>query len=164
MRSIQILIATTLQLPATVGFPQESLCDPCVDGPEMLQQTRQSIRSPNVADAGVTVDEMRRLGVTSVADLIAQSEPTNLGDLSAYPAQYAAPLNASRKHIEELDYDPGEFHARVECADSVCYVKVYPQELDSYEVPSVRGCPLKYCATLTYSLEQGRIVRTSGWR
>ena len=76
MRSFQILVATIVVLPATVGLTQESLCNPCVDGPEMFQTPRRDFSSPN-ATTVITADEMRRLGVISVVDLVDQAVATS---------------------------------------------------------------------------------------
>jgi hypothetical protein len=80
------------------------------------------------------------------------------------PAEITAALNAAAAKVSEHGYSPREFRATVSCTEE-CDVGVYPQELDTdAQYRSYRGCPLKYCATLTYSKRSGAIVKEIGWR
>ena len=74
-------------------------------------------------------------------------------------------LTAAAAKVVELGYAADEFRAKVSCNEETCKVDVYPHELDTDEqYQSYRGCPLKYCATLTYSKNSRSIVKEEGWR
>jgi hypothetical protein len=76
-----------------------------------------------------------------------------------------AALAAAVAKVRELGYEPSEFSASVECGQLSCEVQLYPRELDTDpNYRNVRGCPLKYCATLTYSIERNSFVSEVGWR
>jgi hypothetical protein len=74
-------------------------------------------------------------------------------------------LTAAAAKVTELGYAPDEFRATVSCNEDACEMEVYPYELETDErYRSVRGCPLKYCATLTFSKTSRSIVNEEGWR
>ena len=50
------------------------------------------------------------------------------------------------------------------CADGICSVEVYSKELDSGAYKGYRGCPVKVCVTLEYSLEADSVVNFAFWR
>jgi hypothetical protein len=89
-----------------------------------------------------------------------------LGPVESYPPEYSAILVAAAKALEARGLKPSEYRARVaSCESDVCDVSVYPQELDSAEWRdrSYRGCPLKFCATMTYSKSSQAITKVVGW-
>lgn len=67
-------------------------------------------------------------------------------------------------HVEKLNYETREFHARIACDEVRCAIEVYPQELDGGDLPAFPRCPLKYCATLLYSIDDDEIANVWGWQ
>lgn len=78
--SFASVIAILLAVPAAA---QESLCNPCVDpGPDRIR--RSDFVSPSNTII-VTADDMRNLGVVSVADMVRQL-PSNVAEPDTTPA------------------------------------------------------------------------------
>jgi hypothetical protein len=104
--------------------------------------------------------------------VLAQSESSRiyywLGDPETFPQQYFEVLAAASRYVVDLDYEASEFHAVIhECEPEQCEIAVYPRELDSEEYLSrglPRGCPLKFCATMKYSLRSKSFESVVGWR
>ncbi len=96
--------------------------------------------------------------VSRAAESIALSERDSLSD------PQAAALSATAQAVSVAGYDPHGFRARVTCGTETCEVEVFPEELESEEYEGWRGCPLKYCATIIFSIKQDKIVRTTHWR
>jgi hypothetical protein len=97
----------------------------------------------------------------AAASALAQDDtPVPLGDSESYPLEYAVPLAAAAAQVKAEGFEPGEFRARIACSEDTCEIEVYPHELDSveYRNKSYRGCPLKYCASMTYSKQSRRIT------
>jgi hypothetical protein len=89
--------------------------------------------------------------------------PISLGDPGSYPAEHASALKAVVKYLESQNQSPAELRARVgPCDAKECSIAVYSKELDSaqFREHSYRGCPVTYCATMTYSKSSGAIVNT----
>lgn len=76
----------------------------------------------------------------------------------------AEALNAVAQKLRSMGYDPAEFRADLNCDERLCRINVYPKELETEEYSGWRGCPLKYCATIVYSMESRVIVEVLGWR
>ena len=95
---------------------------------------------------------------------VAWADSLSLGDSKSFPTDQAIALVAAANEVKSRGYEPQEFNARVNCNDEVCEIAVYPKELDSDEYPSYRGCPLKFCATMSYSKDTQGIVKVMGWR
>lgn len=70
-----IVLASLTVLAWSGGLAQESLCNPCVDPP--VNRIRRSDFAPPGSTVTVTAEDMRNLGVTSVAEMIAQL-PSNV--------------------------------------------------------------------------------------
>jgi len=175
MRRLCLTSVALTTLLAVVASAQESLCNPCVD-PPVNRINRPGFNSTD-STVIVTAEDMRNLGVISVAEMVAQlpsnvpesplafSAPISLGDPDAFPPRFVSAFTAAAQHVQALEYDANEFNARIDaCPESICSVDVYPVELGDANAPDVRGCPLKYCATLRYSLEESRILEVQAWR
>ena len=152
---------------SAVASAQESLCNPCVDPARIRRDDFQQTNST----VTITAEDMRNLGVTSVAEMVAQLPsagsrvpPISLGDRNAFPVGFAPALVAAANHVRALEYDPGEFNARYSCPDSICTVDIFPVALENANPANVAGCELRYCGTMTYSLEEGRVLEISRWR
>ena len=161
-----LALAATLCAAASA---QESLCNPCVDAP--VNRIRRDDFQRTNATVTVTAEDMRNLGVTSVADMVAQlpsdvprMAPVSLGDRDGFPVGFVAVLTAAADHVQALEHEPAEFNARYSCPDSICTVDIYPIVLVDANPQNAAGCDLQYCATMTYSLEEGRVLEISGWR
>jgi hypothetical protein len=104
----------------------------------------------------------------STAGAFAQSASfVALGEAKSYPVEHSAAFVAASRELKVRGYELSEYHARVDgCAGDVCEISVYPLELDGaeYRDKSYRGCPLKFCASMTYSKRSRTIVRVVGWR
>ncbi len=164
------ILLTSLVLtlvPFVAALAQESLCNPCVDPPLIGRDGFNEFNRTN-RTITVTPADMRRLGVTSVADMVNQlpgnttspyATPFSLGSADAFPAEFAAAFAAAAGHLQLLEYEPGEFNARlVTCPEGRCVLLVYPAELGNASAGTVRECSPGYCATIVYSLPEGRIV------
>jgi hypothetical protein len=104
----------------------------------------------------------------AAASALAQDvAPVPLGDAKSFPVEYAGVLVAAAAQLKSEGFQPSEFRGRIEsCSEEACEISVYPHELDSveYRNKSYRGCPLKYCASMTYSKQSERITRVVHWR
>ena len=160
-------LALTL-VPFVAALAQESLCNPCVDPPLIRRNEFIEINRSNRTII-VTAEDMRNLGVTSVAEMVSQlpsnttgspyASSVSLGNSDAFPAQFAAAFAAAASHLQLLEYEPGEFNARlVTCPEGRCTLIVYPAELGDASATTVRECPDGYCATIVYSMPEERIV------
>jgi len=170
MRRMFLSSLALMLVPFLAASAQESLCNPCVDPPanRIWRNEWIDINRP-VPRTTITAEEMRNLGVLSVADMVNQlrsnatvspyGRPISLGSAEAFPAQFAAVFAAAASHLQLLQYEPGEFNARlVTCPEGRCVLLVYPAELGNASAGTVRECPPGYCATLVYSLPENRIV------
>jgi len=68
MRALSVSVGALLALSAAAALAQESLCNPCVDPPVIRRDNFVSPGATNV----IRAEDMRNLGVVSVADLIDQ--------------------------------------------------------------------------------------------
>src|SRR5262249_41224797 len=97
--------------------------------------------------------------------VVAAAEPYSLKGSWEVAADVSEALTAAAVRVTALGYSPDEFRATVSCDASYCEMGVYPRELDiDAKYRSHRGCPLKYCATLTYSKSSRSITNEVGWR
>lgn len=170
MRRTVVSSLVLIVVPFLAASAQESLCNPCVDPPVNRIRRDQFIDSNGIGSTiTVTAEDMRNLGITSVADMINQlpgvsaptpyDTPVSLDDAAAFPARFAAAFAAAASHLQLLDYDPAEFNARlVMCPEGTCTLVVFPAELGDASASTVRECPVGYCATMIYSLSEVRIV------
>jgi hypothetical protein len=160
-------------VPFLAASAQQSLCNPCVDPP--ASQLRRNgwidFSGPVRTNATVivTAEDMRNLGVVSVAEM-ANQLPSNvpaslydrsitLGDAAGFPEQLVSALGAAAGHLQSLELEPAEFNARlVTCVAGSCTLFIYPAELGDASAMIVGECPVGYCATMLYSLVQDRIV------
>lgn len=164
LASCGLALAATISATASA---QESLCNPCVDPGRIRRDDFQQTNST----VTITAEDMRNLGVTSVAEMVAQLPsagsrvpPISLGDRNAFPVGFAPALVAAANHVRSLEYDPGEFNARYSCPDSICTVDIFPVGLENATPANTAGCEPRFCATMTYSLEEGRVLGVSGWQ
>ena len=104
----------------------------------------------------------------SVADMVNQlrgvnsspyGRPISLGSADAFPAEFAAAFAAVASHLRLLDYEPGDFNARlVMCPEGRCILVVFPAELGDAGATTVWECPDGYCARIIYSIPEDRIL------
>jgi len=66
--------------------------------------------------------------------------------------------------LESKGYSSSGFQIEPLCQNKECSIKVYPTELNSEKYKNSRGCPLKVCATLTYSASSNKITQVVHWR
>jgi hypothetical protein len=155
-------------VPFLEASAQDSLCNPCVDPPRIRRDLSIEASGPN-GTIIVTSEQMRNLGITSVAEMVSQlpgnataspyGRPVSLGSADAFPAQFAAVFAAAASHLQLLEYAPAEFNARlVTCPEGRCTLVVYPAEQGDGGATTIRECPDGYCATIIYSLSEDRIV------
>jgi hypothetical protein len=176
MRQILLPSLALTLVPFFAVSAQESICNPCVD-PPIVDSPANRIRRNDWIDTYrstsatviVTAEDMRNLGVTSVAHMVNQlpssanrspyGRPVSLGSADAYPAEFAAVFAAAASHLQLLEYEPVEFNARlIVCNEGRCVLHVYPAELGDAGAVTVRECPDGYCATIVYLLQENRIV------
>ena len=170
MRRIVLSSLALTVVPFLAASAQESLCNPCVDAP-VNRIRRGDFIDINGTNRTITVtaEDMRNLGITSVADMINQlpsavarlgfDTPIPLSESGAFPVRFASAFAAAANHLRLLDYDPAEFNARlVMCPEGSCTLLVHPAELGDASAVTVRECPAGYCATMIYSLSEERIV------
>jgi hypothetical protein len=164
-RNLLARLALTF-VPFVAASAQESLCNPCVDPP--LIRRNDFNNGPN-GTIIIRAEDMRNLGVTSVAEMVSQlpsnetsspyNSPVPLGSADAYPAPFAAAFAAAASHLQLLGYEAAEFNARLfTCPEGRCTLLVYRRPLGDASVTTVRECPDGYCATIVYSLPENRIV------
>jgi hypothetical protein len=92
------------------------------------------------------------------------TESIALTDRESLTENQSAALDAAVEAVISAGFDPETFRARVSCATEACEVDVFPEELETDEYASSRGCPLKYCATIVFSTKSNEIVKTTHWR
>jgi len=100
---------------------------------------------------------------------LAQSETREfieLGEPDSFPEEHRELLSAAARWVVELGYEAAEFHAGIhECDAEWCEISVYPRELDLEDTyRSHRGCPLKACVTMRYSIQSKVFESVVGWR
>jgi hypothetical protein len=123
-----------------------------------------TIGAHSVARDTTTIVGGLLVAVLSLSPVVAAG-PGSLAGPWQVTLDEGAALAAAVDKVRALGYRPDEFAATVECGEAVCEVRVYPQELDTDpKYRSYRGCPLKYCATLTYSTDTKTVIREVGWR
>jgi hypothetical protein len=162
--ALSVVSALVTSLAATA---QESQCNPCADPPSrddciIYDAPRNGDFTCAGATVVVTAEDMRRLGITTAADLSNQLtflSATPLGNPERFPPQFAPVFEEATTLLQNLGYDPRKFSARlVMCPDGNCTLVIYPAEFGVASVETVRECPAGYCATLTYSLPDRRVL------
>ncbi len=104
------------------------------------------------------------LAVFVVSLEVAAADSISLVERDPLPPTESAALIAAAQKVADFGHDPQGFRAIISCDDEFCQVDVFPEELETEEYKSYRGCPLKYCATMIYSIVSGKIEETTLWR
>jgi len=94
-----ILFASLLVLASSPGLAQQSLCNPCVDPPSTRRPRPDFITTDSTVT--VTAEDMRNLGVITVADLVAQlpAAAAESGDRLVVAAQAIMPSGTALTEI-----------------------------------------------------------------
>ena len=92
------------------------------------------------------------------------SESIELTGRDSLSENQSAALDAVAHVVIAAGYEPQGFRARVSCNTDTCEVDVFPMELETEEYAGWRGCPLKYCATIVFSIQSNEITKTTHWR
>ena len=87
-----------------------------------------------------------------------------LTDEMSFPKEHRAALRATAKHVQKLGYAVSDYLAVTDCDARTCRVAVYSAELEMEKFDGYFGCPVEYCATLTFSKESQAIIEVSPWR
>ncbi len=95
---------------------------------------------------------------------VAAADSIRLVERESLPPTEPAALSAAAQKVVDVGYDPQGFRATISCDDKYCEISVFPEELETDEYKSYRGCPLKYCATMIFSIVSGKIEKTTAWR
>ena len=104
------------------------------------------------------------LAIFAISIEIAVADSISLVNKNSLPPNESAALSAAAQKVADAGYEPKGFRAVVSCDDEYCEVDIFPEELETEEYESYRGCPLKYCATMVYSIVSGKIEKTTHWR
>jgi len=107
------------------------------------------------------------IALVAASALAQDLAPIPLGDPKLYPSEHADALSAAAAQLKSDGFKPVEFRARIEmCSEMACEISVYPNELDTpeYRNKTIFGCPLKYCASMTYSKQSHQITKVVHWR
>ena len=92
------------------------------------------------------------------------AESVALSERESLSEDQSAALDAVAQAVIAAGYEPQDFRARVSCKTDTCEVEVFPEELETEEYAGWRGCPLKYCATIVFSIQSDEIIKTTHWR
>jgi hypothetical protein len=169
-------------LLSVAASAQESLCSPCVDVPVNIPlddiqriNSRVPVTHGDVPGFGImTAPAPTRVLVPTSQSAVMRLRlgnsapvrmPVSLGDPGSYPTLFASVFNAAADYLRSRDYDPATFFARLLlCPDQICTLDIYPAVLAYANVQVVRACPAGYCATMTYSLPENRVLEIREWR
>jgi hypothetical protein len=90
----------------------------------------------------------------------------SLSDTRSYPSEHVAALKAVVQYLKSQNVSPSDLHASiVGCGAKECEISVYSKEMDAPNFRGyTRGCPVKYCMTMTYTKSSGTITKSIAWR
>ncbi|OUR64920.1 hypothetical protein A9Q79_06430 [Methylophaga sp. 42_25_T18] len=89
-----------------------------------------------------------------------------LPELTQNKSEHQQAFLKVRELIENAGYTEEEFKVNYTCTDKSCEINIYPKELDLEEEKYglYFGCPLKWCATIIYSVSEQKIIKKEHWQ